>query len=337
MEELRNLGYLHRDISINNIILVDETKEGKLKEFRERLDGFLIDYDYAIKIAREHISAFADRTVCFALDFIIHFADFVAQGTVPFMAIEVLKSQRNPKAHEFYHDLESIFYVLCWVCTVCGGPGKPRDFEKYRDSNVYSWNIQTPDEKGMNIVATSKVDFTQSDESLLDGMENSFDPYFYPIYDCLLRLRTCLFPPKNPEFIIEGTATQVRKLEVDIKQLEGDANSDRHAELKKEVKKMRPILPLNHKDRDRDGIFEDIYEAIDETIKALPKEHTLECLSPEQTISQSECLQFPRSVIWFLTTFRISQIPLVPTPLLRRTRVLSPSLRRIGTTIYKSH
>ncbi|POG61764.1 hypothetical protein GLOIN_2v1426031, partial [Rhizophagus irregularis DAOM 181602=DAOM 197198] len=34
-------------------------------------------------------------------------------GTLPFMAIEILKHNAE---HTFQHDLESFFYVLCWIC-----------------------------------------------------------------------------------------------------------------------------------------------------------------------------------------------------------------------------
>jgi hypothetical protein len=37
------------------------------------------------------------------------------------MAIELL-TELNPVKHEFYHDLESLFYVMCYICCVCAGP-----------------------------------------------------------------------------------------------------------------------------------------------------------------------------------------------------------------------
>ncbi len=58
---------MHRDVSINNIVLAggDKNLLEVHDELRKRLEGFLIDFDYAIKIARENKAALGDRTVCY--------------------------------------------------------------------------------------------------------------------------------------------------------------------------------------------------------------------------------------------------------------------------------
>ena len=73
IEQLYFNGYLHRDISINNVVLAngdkDPAAQKAIDEYRKRLEGFLIDYDYAINFREETPSALADRTVRFCLTF----------------------------------------------------------------------------------------------------------------------------------------------------------------------------------------------------------------------------------------------------------------------------
>lgn len=103
-------GILHRDISPNNIIVVDQdlpqltfvsppAAHGDPFEWIWPRDvplrGCLIDLDYAIE-ASAHPSGALDRT-----------------GTYPFIAIQILSGLER---HRYRHDLESFLYVLLWVC-----------------------------------------------------------------------------------------------------------------------------------------------------------------------------------------------------------------------------
>lgn len=87
-KSLYDAGILHRDISINNLLInADRTDPSHL--------GPLIDLDLAIKISREKPSGAASRT-----------------GTRAFMSIGVLLGE----PHSFMDDLESFFWVLFWIC-----------------------------------------------------------------------------------------------------------------------------------------------------------------------------------------------------------------------------
>ena len=102
---------LHRDVSLNNIIITDP----------EQSDGYwgmLIDYDLAVPMdedGKNEISKEKKMT-----------------GTLEYMAIEVLEggAQRETAGidHTYRHDLESFFYVFLAVCIRYGwGSGaKPR-------------------------------------------------------------------------------------------------------------------------------------------------------------------------------------------------------------------
>ena len=81
---------LHRDISVNNILL-----HGDLGP--NHPGGFLIDFDLAIRMDPRANSEAMHRT-----------------GTFDFMALEVLIAPEGHQ-HNPLHDLESFFYVFIWV------------------------------------------------------------------------------------------------------------------------------------------------------------------------------------------------------------------------------
>jgi serine/threonine protein kinase len=95
---LHKAGFLHRDISINNILINENNNNASWP-------SFLIDLDLAIKEQREGVSGAKGKT-----------------GTRAFMAIGALLGEQ----HSFMHDLESFFWVLFWICIHYEGPGQER-------------------------------------------------------------------------------------------------------------------------------------------------------------------------------------------------------------------
>ncbi|TFK69108.1 hypothetical protein BDN72DRAFT_897574 [Pluteus cervinus] len=102
---------LHRDISINNTLL---GKENALPGSR----GVLIDLDRAMSRKAHTVR------------------DPVSYGTRAFQSIAVLRSDTvredteaqgslgvGPYPHDYLDDIESLFYVLCWVCSHYEAPG----------------------------------------------------------------------------------------------------------------------------------------------------------------------------------------------------------------------
>lgn len=108
-------GILHRDLSPNNIIslqepqLVCKSTRGLESESESdrcvfmtdtMLYGCLIDLDYAIDISPDRGQSTTppvqERT-----------------GTYPFIAIQILTAS---EPHRYRHDLESLLYVLLWLC-----------------------------------------------------------------------------------------------------------------------------------------------------------------------------------------------------------------------------
>ncbi|KAG6096894.1 hypothetical protein E4U30_001166 [Claviceps sp. LM220 group G6] len=109
-QSLYEAGILHRDISIINLRINEESKKQN-----QSWPHFLIDLDHAIEIGRKDAST--ERTNI---------------GTRPFMAIGVLRGEE----HSFLHDLESFFWVLFWTCIHHGKSGK----ESRKSSYFDKWN-----------------------------------------------------------------------------------------------------------------------------------------------------------------------------------------------------
>ncbi|KAK3186834.1 hypothetical protein K4F52_004278 [Lecanicillium sp. MT-2017a] len=107
-ESLLKEGILHRDISINNLLISED--EG---------NAFLVDLDLAIELPRLAATGAKGKT-----------------GTRAFMAIGALLGEE----HSFMHDLESFFWVLFWICIHYDGPGKDRG-----PSEFESWNYEPDD------------------------------------------------------------------------------------------------------------------------------------------------------------------------------------------------
>ncbi|KAK7407904.1 hypothetical protein QQX98_009915 [Neonectria punicea] len=164
-QSLHKAGLLHRDISINNLMINEDDENPSRRTF-------LIDLDLAIKAQREGASGAKGKT-----------------GTRAFMAIGALLGQD----HSFMHDLESFFWVLFWICVHYNGPGKdigPTDFE--------SWNYESD-----NKLVGSKKGVISDEEDFISSAEANFTPYYQPLIPWVNRLRRKVFPNgerwKKPE------------------------------------------------------------------------------------------------------------------------------------------
>ncbi|KAL8380591.1 hypothetical protein RB595_005050 [Gaeumannomyces hyphopodioides] len=97
-ESLHKVGLLHRDISINNLLINEDGNNPSWP-------SFLIDLDLAVRERRKGSSGAKGKT-----------------GTRAFMAIGALSDEQ----HSFMHDLESFFWVLFWICIHYEGPDQDR-------------------------------------------------------------------------------------------------------------------------------------------------------------------------------------------------------------------
>ncbi|PNP52373.1 hypothetical protein THARTR1_06977 [Trichoderma harzianum] len=153
-ESLRKAGFLHRDISVHNVV-IDE-RQGTPK-------GFLIDLDLAIRESREEASGAKGKT-----------------GTRAFMAIGLLFGE----PHCFMHDIESFFWVLFWVCVNHDGPDrsvKKNPFDHWNYTRDYD-------------LAGSKLAVITDSFVFRKRAGECFTPFYEPLIPMMDRLREVVFP-----------------------------------------------------------------------------------------------------------------------------------------------
>lgn len=127
--------------------------------------GFLIDLDLAVNIDREQPSGAKSRT-----------------GTKVFMAISALYGF----SHTFMHDLESIFWVLFWICVHYNGPEEKQAV----DPQFEEWNYFDP-----TVLGTQK---TGQIGMIFEKVDGSVTPFCKPLLPCLKSLHDQVFPDDKP-------------------------------------------------------------------------------------------------------------------------------------------
>ncbi|KAH9467000.1 hypothetical protein Pst134EB_002034 [Puccinia striiformis f. sp. tritici] len=149
---LYEAGYLHRDISINNLMVNDQAVD---RHYR----SFLIDLDVAIPNSASKDDVSHART-----------------GTKVFMSVGLLRGV-NP--HTYADDIESFFWVLVWICI-----HHPKDQRK-DVSRFALWNQQGPWE-----LAGIKNEFLLFPQRLVESFTAQYCEE--PLRDCVTRLAELL-------------------------------------------------------------------------------------------------------------------------------------------------
>ncbi len=121
------------------------------------------------------------------------------------MAIDILEGEKNT-VHNYHHDLESLFYVLIWVCTMYSGPnGVVRDKTfNYKESVLSVWNGEMIG-KGRHfpLVAWSKRAVMMNPLPFNNQILTNFSPYFDPIKEDIEKLRNVLFPTALSSYAVD--------------------------------------------------------------------------------------------------------------------------------------
>ncbi|KAG6124885.1 hypothetical protein E4U12_007815 [Claviceps purpurea] len=154
-QSLYEAGILHRDISINNLMINEETKQA--------CPHFLIDLDHAIKIGPNVLPNERAKI-----------------GTRAFMAVELLKGREE---HSFLHDLESFFWVLYWICIQYGKSGT----DSRRSPRLDRWNYMDD----LDLAAEKSVLLSSASE-FKEEAERDFMPYYKPLLPYVNQLRQML-------------------------------------------------------------------------------------------------------------------------------------------------
>ncbi|KAF8808704.1 hypothetical protein BYT27DRAFT_7337683 [Phlegmacium glaucopus] len=163
---------LHRDISPNNLMLIRPNLEGEVRH------GLLIDFDYAALI-----KALGSRAIS---------AGF-RTGTPPFMAIDLMLHRDEPDkpfCHELRHDLESILYVILWICTSMDGPGIERRVvdPRFMDLPLRMWFDKDANIQNLGYLKLGHI--VDAERAIL----NNFPPFWNSFKPFVRRLLTAFFP-----------------------------------------------------------------------------------------------------------------------------------------------
>ncbi|KAL7621718.1 hypothetical protein AAE478_009045 [Parahypoxylon ruwenzoriense] len=159
-ESLHKAGILHRDISVNNLMV----NKG---DSNASWSSFLIDLDLAIPEDRKNATGAKGKT-----------------GTRAFMAIGALLGEQ----HSFMHDLESFFWVLFWICMHYYGPGKSEPAKRFE-----SWNYMN-----MEVLAEQKMGIVLRESHFINVVTQYCMPYYEPLIQLLNDLRKIIFPYDKP-------------------------------------------------------------------------------------------------------------------------------------------
>ena len=160
-ESLHKIDSLHRDISINNLMINEDVDNPSWP-------AFLIDLDLGIKESREAASGAEGIT-----------------GTWAFMAIGALQGEQ----HSFMHDLESFFWVLFWICIHYDGPHLSRNVPRFE-----RWNYVEDSEE----LAGMKLGVVAKEAIFMKTVTDNFTPYYKPLIPLLNKLRKLVFPKDKP-------------------------------------------------------------------------------------------------------------------------------------------
>lgn len=116
----------------------------------------------------------------------------ILQGTPPFIAVELLLFG---VPHRVVHDLESVFYVLLFICTHLEGPnntvGNPPLYEQTHPSPMRHW-FAAPGLIVLGDVKSSHM-FLFFEERILPHIS----PYFQPLVPYIRKLWSVLHPQNN--------------------------------------------------------------------------------------------------------------------------------------------
>ncbi|CAD6506428.1 BgTH12-07354 [Blumeria graminis f. sp. triticale] len=160
---LMDAKILHRDISVNNILLTGI-------ETSDKLGGVLIDLDLATLLKDGKVQE----------------KDRVVTGTMQFIALDILSNSFATTGavvtHTYRHDLESFLYVLVWVCINCGWNEGTNPHKAF----LSKWYIGTARE-----IHRNKLDDIKRDS--LDEILYKFSPIFEDVKGLVEEFRDLLF------------------------------------------------------------------------------------------------------------------------------------------------
>jgi hypothetical protein len=128
----------------------------------------------------------------------------VLQGTAPFMAVELLM-QKSGIRHTPQHDLESLFFVLVYICTNLSGPGTIRTQAELKLHSTIPLSAWFKVSSTLHQIGIHKIGSLHTlDSSIL----RRFAPYFDELKPCVRQLFKAIYGN------LPGTPSKVTHAEI---------------------------------------------------------------------------------------------------------------------------
>ncbi|KAJ3491172.1 hypothetical protein NLI96_g892 [Meripilus lineatus] len=194
-KNLFDKGFLHRDISLGNIIIAKDPNSGEWC-------GIIIDQDYTVPV--KHIPLLGDHQIkCWTNH---PYTSFLSDLEIYKSAEDAANAPpRSPEIkqtlipHRPIHDMESFFWLLCWICMSRRGPSTSREGislgvdknEAERDElakQAVKWLFDCP----METCANRKRKVLTIDTDFNRCVIQHLAPYFLPLRPTLDGLRWAL-------------------------------------------------------------------------------------------------------------------------------------------------
>ena len=149
--------------------------------------GLLIDFDYTTVLDQTFPVVPGDRTVSTSQSSVSLFINFI-QGMIPFMSANILRSYTTSgMMHSASDDIESLVYVLIWMCILYAGLGTPHKDKHINKTVLKSW-VSVTNKTDVSALAGFKTGLKYAPSIVTDD----FTPFFKPLSSIAGRLLTQL-------------------------------------------------------------------------------------------------------------------------------------------------
>ncbi|KAF5326949.1 hypothetical protein D9619_005043 [Psilocybe cf. subviscida] len=191
-KDMLTKGVLHCDISLDNALIYTPantktshdptvTEEPKILPTSRLKKGLLIDVDYSILLSRGS----DNRKIAIGHHI----------GALPFMAVEILRGDTT--SHDAHHGLESLFYMLMWICVFYRGP---KDSPRLRrvDEDTANWTGVSDIPMLPLAIGNSKMATFMHAKRFDKYIKANIASYFNNLIPCLQELRSIIFNDESP-------------------------------------------------------------------------------------------------------------------------------------------
>ncbi|KAJ3491195.1 hypothetical protein NLI96_g886 [Meripilus lineatus] len=216
-KNMYNAGYLHRDISSGNILITGQPSPNR---------GVLIDQDYTLPSDPECRFSTKDLRTVSPCPPMVDFVLTLVQGTRPFMAVEMLNQKPFTPIEKAYvvrpdlypldpytprvqiimpaelwrelrprviHDLESFFWVLCWICIFREGPSTLRRITEDDDPQAWRRVKSLFDNNDPTGGSKLKEEIFEDSAIMEKCILANLSPFFYNMGGLLVSLKEVVF------------------------------------------------------------------------------------------------------------------------------------------------